>query len=152
MIWFLSTSISISTSCRVAHQHVINITLEISLLRQLKLPPSNASWDVMEKAGFLPDITSLIGMYPPTTTVNRSCTLTEIAVNTEMCRNPIATNEGYSTLLCGNFVSHAVTDINDTVFSGVQKCKFEIFPVVCEKADSVRKRRRTSPSSRYSIN
>lgn len=119
----------------VAHQHVININLQFSLLKQLKLPPSNASWDVMEMASFLPHITSLIGMFPPTTTVNRRCTLTEIAVNTEMCINSIATNEGCSTLLCGNFVSHAVTDINDKEFSGVRTCKFEIFPVVREEVD-----------------
>ena len=61
------------------------------------------------------------------------CEFTDFHINQEICSNSDPTNEGHPTLLCGNLISHIVSDINKQ--SGRNVCKFEVFAVVRESTD-----------------
>ena len=125
-------------------KHVV--LLQVQLLQQRKLAPSNSTWRVMQHCTILPDITVLIGLEGSAPRVNNRCQ----GCSDEFCKdiwcNSDPTNEGHSTLLCGTVLGHIVTDLNAIVTEGEQKYKFEIFPVVKEEDD-----RRYNKLSDYSI-
>ena len=107
------------------------------MLKEKKLNPSAATWELLELGGFLPDVSRLIGMQCIKRNVERLCNLTNLEINQEICSNADPTNEGHPTFLCGNFVNHIVSDINKFCSTSGQEqlCKFEVFPVVQEHRD-----------------
>ena len=88
---------------------------------------------MLQYGGLLPDITRLIGIKSEKPELTKVCELTEFRINQEICSNSDPTNEGHPTLLCGNLISHIVSDINKQ--SGRNVCKFEVFPVVRQSTD-----------------
>lgn len=107
---------------------------KLKLLRQNKLSPSAATWKVLQMGGFLPDVTCLIGIKCKVPELTKLCQLTELQVNQDICCYSDPTNEGHSTILCANVLTHIVKDINNLLSNGSGQvlCKFEVFPVVQE--------------------
>lgn len=98
----------------------------------------------MKLGGILPVINELISLPSSRVCIEKKCDLVDLKINKEICNNSNPTNEGHPTLLCGNFISHIVTDINKLI--GRQHVNFEIFPVVKEETDN-----RENKFSDYSI-
>ena len=98
----------------------------------------------MEAHGYLPSIESLIGMVSRQSEVTKNCKLTTLQINQDICSYSDPTNEGQSTLLCGNLITHIVKEANAVL--GRKVCKFEIFPVMIDEAD-----RRENKESDYLI-
>lgn len=88
----------------------------------------------MRFGGILPVIDELIRLPSSRVRIEKKCNLVDLEINKEICNNSKPTNEGHPTLLCGNFISHIVTDINKLI--GIQHVNFEIFPVVKEETDN----------------
>ena len=114
----------------------------MTLLRNKKLSPSNATWDVMSKCEYLPPVEEILRLKTMEYTEG-NCLLKNLKINQDICRNSDPTNEGQPTLLCGNFVTHIVGDINTFLKDSY---KFEIFPIVKKEVDQ-----RENKESDYTI-
>lgn len=103
----------------------------------------------MKCGGILPDIDQLFRLPSSQVRVQeKKCDLVQLEINKQIRGNSIPTNEGHPTLLCGNFISHIVTDINKPF--GRQVVNFEIFPIVKQENDACENKLSTTPYTGYS--
>ena len=120
----------------------------MQLLKDGKLQPSSAMWEILKMNNDLPCITTLLSMKPSPEHEDEEdsrmsrCEVSDLKSCMKFIRNSLPTNEGYSTLICGNIVAHVVDELNkkDSLY------RFEIFPVVQQESDT-----RNNKQSDYSI-
>ena len=106
--------------------------MQLQLLKEKRLQPSSATWELLEKSNWLPVFHTLLLMEQQKPLSYGQCTHQISEMVTKIVENSIPTSEGYATLVCGHIITEIVCELNKKK----PVYKFEVEPVVRKEQNS----------------
>ena len=99
------------------------------------MAPSAASWSLLSKKKWLLEFEGILYMKSHVDNgTSNLCTTVALEQNEHVCKYSLPNSEGYSTLLCGNVITHIVHELNCDKKNVLYM--FDVFPVIQKEVDA----------------
>ncbi len=117
--------------------YIIHLTImQVDLLIQGGLPPSNCTWHLLERAGYVCSTTAFLEKIVEVreaVDMSTGSTTDSVAATSMIQDATIPANEGYPQLICENIIAQTVYNLNRK--AGRKEYKFLSKPVVKNESD-----------------